>query len=521
MSARFAVVNAGSELENLNSNRRTLGQLPGAVDPRRPAVWDHDGQWHNFGALVHAITNRADQLSSSVAGEPPPATIALVQPGGLSFIVDLFAIWRIGAAAAPVNPRLTHNERATQITLAGATHVLHDDGLAPVHHDRAQSGDDLALVLTTSGTTGTPKPVTLHHANVLAGIDTVLRALRGGSAADTPDTVRPPVPNLVPVPLSLWAGIYQVLFAFRAGNPVVILDPFTTTGFAESVQRHGIKSTVLAPAMMAALNDDTAITSLAPLRFIRSITSPLSVSQAERFHQRFGVTVLNSYGQTELGGEVIGWTAADTRAHGVAKLGSVGRPHPGVSAYVDDETGELCVRAPSMIDAATDAALAARLTPDGHLRTGDIGRIDADGFVWLEGRVTDLINRGGLKVWPDDVEEVVRRHPAVADCAVVGVADDRLGQVPWAFVVPAPNPATAPTSSSAPENAVRLPLDEAALASHCRASLAAYKVPVRFVAVPALPRNDVGKVLRRELVPLDPTIRPDDPTRRSIRSTPA
>lgn len=473
--------------------------LPGAADPDRPAVWGNDERWHTFGELEHFIDQRAGQLAAALAAGPAPTTIALVQAGGLAFIVDLFAIWRLDAAAAPVNPRLTEREREDQIARAGATHVLHEGVLNRADRvDQPPPADDLALVLTTSGTTGTPKPVTLHHANVLAGIDTVLRALRGNAPTDRPAADRPAVANLVPVPLSLWAGIYQVLFAFRAGNPVVILDPFTTTGFAEAVRRHGVKSTVLAPAMMAALNDDPDVFSLAPLRFCRSITAPLSVSQAERFHQRFGVTVLNSYGQTELGGEVIGWTAADTRAHGVAKLGSVGRPHPGVSAYIDADTGELCVQALSMIDAQTDPNLSARLTTDRHLRTGDIGRIDGDGFVWLEGRISDLINRGGLKVWPDDVEEVVRRHPDVADCAVVGVSDERLGQVPWAFVVPTtPSPGT-------PDNALLPPFDDAALDAHCRESLAAYKVPVRFVTIHALPRNDVGKVVRRELLSLAP-----------------
>jgi acyl-CoA synthetase (AMP-forming)/AMP-acid ligase II len=132
---------------------------------------------------------------------------------------------------------------------------------------------------------------------------------------------------------------------------------------------------------------------------------------------------------------------------------------------------------------ADGSGLGDRLSGDGWFRTGDIARIDADGFLWIEGRVSDMVNRGGLKVHPAEVEEVLRLAPSVADTAVVGVPDERLGEVPWAFVVPDPGG----------------PFDPEALAALCRAHLAPYKVPVRFETIDALPRNEVGKVLRRAL----------------------
>ena len=124
---------------------------------------------------------------------------------------------------------------------------------------------------------------------------------------------------------------------------------------------------------------------------------------------------------------------------------------------------------------------------DGWFRTGDLGRIDAEGFLWIEGRVSDMINRGGLKVFPEEVEEVLRLSPDVAECAVAGVPDDRLGEVPWAFVVP--------REGTVDRRRCRSP-------TLCRAHLAPYKVPVRFEPIDALPRNEVGKVLLRELVAL-------------------
>jgi acyl-coenzyme A synthetase/AMP-(fatty) acid ligase len=347
----------------------------------------------------------------------------------------------------PLNPRLTPTERARME--------------AEVRGRRFEPG--VALVSWTSGTTGPPKPVPLLHARVLEGLDQVLATLRSGGRSE-----RAPMPNLVPVSLSLWAGIYQVLFAFRVGAPVVLMGGFSTSEFAALVRRFDIRSTVLPPAAMVMLADDERIESLAPLRYVRSISAPLSPLQARRFRDRFGISVLNGYGQTELGGEVVGWSAADSRAHGDDKLGSVGRPHAGVEVRVDDSTGELAVRIRGRIDE--------------WQRTGDVARIDDDGFVWIEGRVSDMVNRGGLKVHAGEVEEVLRLSPAVADAAVVGVPDDRLGEVPVAFVV-----------------AVAGPVADADLEALCRQHLAPYKVPVRFERVDTLPRNEAGKVLKRDL----------------------
>jgi acyl-CoA synthetase (AMP-forming)/AMP-acid ligase II len=292
------------------------------------------------------------------------------------------------------------------------------------------------------------------------------------------------MPNLIPVSLSLWAGIYNLLFAFRVGAPAVVMEEFDPATFADLVRRFEIRSTVLPPAAMTMLADDPAIEDLTPLRFVRSITAPLSPLQARRFKERFGISVLNSYGQTEIGGEIVGWNAADSRAFGDAKLGAVGRPHAGVDIRAEP-SGELVVRTPALGAGYADGVdLSDRLTPDGWFRTGDVGRVDEDGFVWIEGRLSDMINRGGLKVHPGEVQEVLRLHPDVADVAVAGLPDERLGEVPAAFVV---------LRSGAT-------LDESALEALCREHLAPYKVPVRYHVVATLPRNEVGKVLIRELV---------------------
>jgi acyl-CoA synthetase (AMP-forming)/AMP-acid ligase II len=185
---------------------------------------------------------------------------------------------------------------------------------------------------------------------------------------------------------------------------------------------------------------------------------------------------------------VIGWTAADAKEH-PDKVGAIGRPHAGVDIRVvdddgaplgPDEVGLLLVRPPNMAAGyATGEELRDRVDANGFVNTGDLARVDADGFVWIEGRAGDLINRGGNKVFPEQVEEVLRLAPGISEAAVVGVPDERLGEVPVAFVV-----------GDATD-------DE--LAALCREHLVPYKVPVAFERVDALPRTEVGKVLRRDL----------------------
>ena len=404
-------------------------------------------------------------------------------------VAALFGVWALGAVYVPVNPRLTDREitllldavaPAAVITTASSSERFRQFamtsaagfaiGVAP---GPARAYDlDVALVQTTSGTTGPPRPVPLRHSQVLALLDGVITTVRSGAIAAGTST---PMANLIPVSLSLWAGIYTVCFAFRVGAPVVLMDHFDPKDLARLVAEHQIRSVVLPPAAMAMCCDEPTVTSLTPLRYVRSITAPLSPFLARRFHDRFGVAVLNGYGQTELGGEVVGWSGADWREFGETKLGAVGRPHAGVEVRTD-EKGELWVRTPS---SASSAGLGDRVDAEGWLRTGDHARIDEDGFVWIEGRASDVINRGGLKVFPADVEEVLATAAGVREVAVVGIEDARLGEVPVAFVAGT--------------------IDSVVLEAHCREHLAPYKIPARFVEVTSLPRNEVGKVLREAL----------------------
>jgi long-chain acyl-CoA synthetase len=452
-----------------------------------------------------ALIASAERLAALLAeaGLVTGQVVAAMLPNDASTVAALFGTWRAGGVYTPLNPRAADAELASQLATLRPVAVITTPELAlrfpesglPVvagsnlmwslspsserPPDPRQYDPDVALLQFTSGTTGPPKPVPLRHATVLDLIDRLLAKLRGAKS-ESPKANRTPMPNLVPLSLSLWAGIYQVLFAFRAGSGVVLMDKFSPAEFAALVKRHQLRSTVLPPAALTMVLHDESVTDLSPLKIVRSITAPLSPVQAGRFRDKFGVLVLNSYGQTELGGEVVGWSAADAREWGETKLGSVGRPLPGIDVTIADD--EVMVRTPTTAARKIDPAFHDRLTDDGWFHTGDLGWFDDDGFLWLDGRVSDMINRGGLKVFPGAVEDVLLAADGVLEAAVVAVPDERLGEVPWAFVARHDTGVT-----------------EDDLIAWCRERLTPYRVPVRVVFVNQLPRNDVGKVVKREL----------------------
>jgi long-chain acyl-CoA synthetase len=434
------------------------------------------------GAMRAGAANIARELED--AGVEAGQAVVVELPNGPEFVTVMFGVWLAGGVFVPTNPRQPRAELARVIAAVTPAAIVDSEGIQGTDLIPRDYEEDVAFVTWTSGTTGQPRPILQSHSGYLELLDRVLGPLRGNSAVPG----RVPSPNLVPVSLALNAGIYNVLFGLRAGAPVVVMDRFTTTEFALLVSRFGIRSTVLPPPALVMLADDPDVVDLAPLRFVRSITAPLSPLAARRFTDKFGVTVLNGYGQAEIG-EVIGWTAADAREH-PEKVGAVGRPHPGVAikvvdaqgaAVADGTVGELLVRPPRMATGYADGgSLDDRIDTEGFVRTGDYASVDDVGFVWIEGRVGDVINRGGNKVFPGQVEEVLCLSPRVNEATVVAIPDDRLGEVPVAFVV----------GSATDEELVEL----------CRLHLVAYKVPVAIHHVNALPRSEVGKVLRRELI---------------------
>jgi long-chain acyl-CoA synthetase len=225
------------------------------------------------------------------------------------------------------------------------------------------------------------------------------------------------------------------------------------------------------------------------LRWLVSGGAALPIEVAASFERRTGVRILQGYGLTETSP-----TISLMRMSDPPKPGSCGRPVDGCEVrIVDDtgaslpasETGEVVCRGPNVMLGyrGLPAETATAISPDGWFSTGDLGHLDAEGFLFITDRKKDLIIRGGLNIIPRDVEEVLHEHPAVAQAAVVGARHPELGEEVIAFVVP-----VAGTD-----------VDEQTLIAHCQAALAKYKTPRRIIFRDALPMNGIGKILRREL----------------------
>jgi acyl-coenzyme A synthetase/AMP-(fatty) acid ligase len=267
-----------------------------------------------------------------------------------------------------------------------------------------------------------------------------------------------------------------VLQAVLDGRRIALLERFTVDAWAEAVRQYHPKTVSLVPtALRMVLDADLDPADLAGVRSVMSGTAPLDPDVAEAFTAKYGVPVLTSYAATEFGGGVAGWNLADHREFAAAKRGSVGRAHAGCDLRVVDQT----LGAPLGSDAVGLLEVrAAQLGGQEWIRTTDLARLDADGFLWIVGRADQTILRGGMKVQPDVVRTALERDPAVRAAAVVGVDDERLGQVPVAAVE------LRDGCTATPEE----------LVDRARAHLASYELPVEVRIVDALPRTPSAKV---------------------------
>ncbi|MFN8036857.1 MAG: AMP-binding protein [Acidimicrobiia bacterium] len=349
-----------------------------------------------------------------------------------------------------------------------------------------------AWIIFTSGTTGVPKGAVLTHESLTAALD-VMQDRR---------PVRDDEVYLFPFPLC-HVSAYNVLLLHRAVRPVVLARRFTTVGVAGLIEQHRVTAVSLAPTMLAMLLDDPVVADhdLSSLRSIGYGASAIPVPVLRRAAERFGCELSQGYGMTELSGNAVFLDAADHRrglAGDGALLASAGRPRPPVEVRIDDDTrgagprrdarndtvGEILVRAPQVMrgywhdDDATAAAL-----EDGWLRTGDVGRLDADGYLYVVDRKKDVIITGGENVSSREVEQVLHEFPGVRDVAVIGLPDEQWGEVVTAVVVE--------------ESGITI--DRAALSAFAGSRLAGFKKPRRVEIVDALPVNAAGKVLKARL----------------------
>jgi malonyl-CoA/methylmalonyl-CoA synthetase len=344
------------------------------------------------------------------------------------------------------------------------------------------SGDDAVLLAYTSGTTGRPKGVPLSHANLLSSIRAAMRAWRW----DENDVL------VHALPFTHQHGLGGVHATLLAGSRAVVHGKFDPGGLCAAIESE--KATVLfaVPAIYEKLLAWEGVESadFSSLRLAVSGSAALSPALAREVSSVLGGEVLERYGSTESG------LSVSNPYEGPRKFGSVGLPLPGTElAIVDDagrglspgDAGEIVLRGPQVFsgywhlpDATGDS-----FYPGGWFRTGDIGRVDPDdGYLTITGRSKEMIISGGLNVYPREVELALEEHAAVDKAAVVGVPSDWWGEEVVAFIVPAEG----------------REVNHEELTAHVRQRLSAYKCPKRFFAVEQLPRNEMGKVLRDELI---------------------
>jgi oxalate---CoA ligase len=307
--------------------------------------------------------------------------------------------------------------------------------------------------LYSSGTTGTPHPILLSHANIISGIENILRTIPL-SRADT--TI--PLMSLFHVH-GLVACVLTTLFS--GGKLVILGEKFSPAKFWNSV--HQIQPTWLtaSPAVYELLLFDAQ--KIPSLKFLRSSSSPLRHSLSERLESVFHVPVLEAYGMTEAAYQVSSNTLTDRRP------GTVGRCFGNLDVRIQD--GEIVIRGPSVVSA-------------GWMRTGDSGMMDSDGYLHLLGRVSEVINRGGEKICPSEIEGVVGKFDGVVDCACFPVEDRILGESVGCAIV-------------GNENFLR------ELKFFLSSKLSKSRIPTKFVFLSELPRTRSGKVRRRHLAGYD------------------
>ena len=438
--------------------------------------------------------------------------VAVMLPNRYEAVVACYGCWLAGAVVVPLNAQASRRELSAWLAHCEPVVVLVESGSAeaeaavaaaasgacvlrlpqqrapawPDSCDRLESGaagaGDLAMILYTSGTSGAPKGVALAHANLLANVDAVVEDI--GLAAD--DCTVSVLPFYYAYGASvlhthLSVGAHVVLEANLVFPHLVVetLAREAATGFS------GVPSTFALLVERGVLEGRA----LPQLRYLTQAGGAMTVALATRLRALLpGVRLHVMYGQTEATARL----ASVPPARLDDKPGSAGRAIRGVGLQVRDEDGEpvpagvegeVWATGPGIMRGYwRDPAATALVLRDGWLRTGDVGRIDDEGYLFLAGRRSDMIKTGAHRVHPLDVEEALLEHPGIEQVAVAGVADGLLGQVVKAWVV------------------ARSPgLDENAVRAHCRGRLAPWKIPRDVDFVSALPRTASGKVRRASL----------------------
>jgi len=496
----------------LSLHETTLADLlPVGSEHHTAVIIPDTGLQLTYAELRDRIALLAQALRRSGIG--PGDRVAIVLPNGLEFLATFLALTWVGATAAPLNPAFTLDECRFYIAdarvdatvlgpgaqaareaaaalgvptweaqLAAGAHV----NIEPLSGERPSRGavetprpDDIALLLHTSGTTSRPKGVPLTHHNLMTSV----RAIRSCYELTAADV------SLVVMPLFHVHGLLgATLSALHASGTVVVPPRFSARSFCGELTKYKVTWYSAVPTIHRSVLQRAAEEKLpaGKLRFIRSCSAALTPELWAQLEDRFGAPVVQAYGMTEAAHQI----ASNPLPPRVRKRGTVGIA-TGLAISIRDEKGEALptgARGEVVISGdsitpgydnnpeATAAAFIGR-----WLRTGDEGWLDEDGFLTLVGRTKEMINRGGEKISPLEVEAVLSAHPAVAEAACFGVPDEKYGEEIHAAVV------------------LKAEVSEQELQAFCGDRIAQFKVPKRIYVVQDLPRTATGKPQRQQL----------------------
>ena len=480
-----------------------------------PCVY-HEGRWHSNLERLQLAEKLASVLRDQ--GVQPGDRVLVMMPNDPAVIDAFHAIWRLGAAIIPVTPQWVAREVRYVLEHSGAKFAITSPALAPrvveaaenlpgfqsvlVHGpcelastlslgplvDEAEPlktmhdcrDDDMAMLIYTSGTTGFPKGVMQSHKNLMVNVQA------GASLADIP----PHSTTMQVLPLSHVFGVLIMNVAAIVGQRMIILPYWDTRKVFEAIQEFKIARFSVVPTMLTYMLNfpDRQKYDCSSLELVSTGGAATPDEVRLEFERTFACRIKDGYGCSEATCAISSYH--DSQPH---RVGSVGLPLREMELIILDDSdhevptgteGEVCVRGPHVMQGywkdpeTTQAAMRS-----GWLHTGDLGRVDADGYLYITGRKKDLIIKGGENISPREIEEAIYQHPAVAEAAVIGIPDATFGEQVGAVVVLRPG-------RSATEQEIQ---------EHVAGYVNKFKVPARVFFRSELPKSPVGKILKREL----------------------
>jgi acyl-CoA synthetase (AMP-forming)/AMP-acid ligase II len=500
-----------------------------AICPDKTAIVFEDKRY-TFTQLNERVNRLANGLMK--LGVKKGDRVAFLQVNCNQCVETYFAVAKTGAIYLPLNFRARGNELSYMLNTAEAGTLIvgeryitlinsirpelkhlknlismeskHDDML--YYEDIISSSppdevvtdideDDTTMLMYTAGTTGFPKGVMLSH---------------NSFSVYVLENVTPPDPeaderNILTVPLYHVAGIQAMMAAIYGGRTLVMERQFEPKEWMELVEREKANRAMMVPTMLKMLLDhpDFSKHDLSSLKVITYGAAPMPIPVIKQALEVFpGVSFINAFGQTETASTITSLSPEDHILTGteeekekkLKRLASIGKPMSDVEMKVVDEdgnslppgeVGEILAKGPRVMTGywKDEEKTAKTIDKDGWVHTGDVGYVDEDGYYFLAGRSSDMIIRAGENISPEELESVIREHPKVGDVAVIGVPDETWGEEPMAIVIVKKG-----------ENTT-----EEEIMEHCRQNLASFKRPRSVVFVDDLPRNPMGKVVKREL----------------------